>query len=64
MEASHLSWFVIVANKALIPVRINASVECAAAGQAVAARAPHMTHVRLNKRLAQLAAERQAAGAG
>jgi Collagen triple helix repeat (20 copies) len=60
MEASHLSWFIIVDNETSIPVKINASVECAGAGQAIAARAPQITHARLDKRLAELAAERQA----
>jgi hypothetical protein len=64
MEASHVSWFIIVANKTQITVKINASVECAAAGQAVAARRPRLTHTRLNQRLAALTAERRAAGAG
>jgi hypothetical protein len=60
METSHLSWFIIVDNQTRIPVKINASVECAATGQAVSARAHHITHARLNKRLAELAAERTA----
>jgi hypothetical protein len=64
MESSHLSWFVIVSNKTLIPVKINASVECAGTGQAVAARAPHITHARLRSRLARLTAERQAGATG
>jgi hypothetical protein len=60
METSHLSWFIIVDNETWIRVKINASVECAAAGQAVTARVRHITHARLNTRLAELGAERKA----
>jgi hypothetical protein len=59
MDASHASWFIIVYNKTGIIVKIHATVECAAAGQAVAARAPGPAS-RLNQRLAELRAEAEA----
>jgi hypothetical protein len=39
METTHADWFVITANNSGITVTIHAEVNCAAAGQAVAARA-------------------------
>lgn len=57
METTHQSWFIVIANQTLITVKIHASVECAGAGQAVAARAPHPTHARFNRVVAQLTAE-------
>jgi hypothetical protein len=60
MESSHRSWFVIIDNRTLITVKIHATVECAGAGQAVAARVPRITHARLSQRIAELRAEAEA----
>jgi hypothetical protein len=57
MENSHQTWFIIVFNQESIPVNIHASVECAAAGQAVAARLPRTSHPLMDKRLAEVRAE-------
>jgi hypothetical protein len=62
MEPSHLSWFIVVDNNTSIVVKIHASVECAAEGQAVAARLPRAGHPLMNKRLAEARAEAQADG--
>jgi hypothetical protein len=61
MDVSHLSWFIVVDNKTKITVKIHAAVECAAAGQAVAARAPRVTRALLKRRIAELKAEEEAA---
>jgi hypothetical protein len=60
MEASHTAWFIIVYNKTGITVKIHAAVECAAAGQAVAARFLRISHSRMDERLAELRAEAEA----
>jgi hypothetical protein len=57
MESTHLSWFVITANQTGIPVQIHAEVQCAGAGQAVAARAPRITHALFNRRIAEVRSE-------
>jgi hypothetical protein len=59
MDASHLSWFIVVDNRTKITVKIHAAVECAAAGQAVAARTPRITSGLLKKRIAELEAEEE-----
>jgi hypothetical protein len=64
METAHTSWFIIVDNETLITVKINATVECATTGEAVTARAPHITHARLDRRLIELGGERQSSGPG
>jgi hypothetical protein len=60
MESSHRSWFVIIDNRLSVTAKIHATVECAAAGQAVAARFPSATHALLDERLAKLRAEAEA----
>jgi hypothetical protein len=57
MESTHLSWFVITANETGITVPIHAEVQCAGAGQAVAARAPHITHPLFNRRIDEVRSE-------
>jgi hypothetical protein len=57
METSHTSWFILISNKTGITLKINASVECAGAGQAVAASVRRPTHARRNQRVAELTAE-------
>ena len=54
METSHTSWFVIVYNTSGITLKIHATVECAAGGQAVAARVSHPTHALMKQRVAEL----------
>jgi hypothetical protein len=56
METSHTSWFILVYNTSGITLKIHATVECAAAGQAVAARLPHPTHALMDRRVAELVA--------
>jgi hypothetical protein len=62
METNHRSWFIIVDNTTNIVVKIHATVECAAEGQAVAARLPRTTHPLMNRRLEELRAEAEAEG--
>ena len=38
METNHQEWFIIIANSTSITVKIHAEVQCAGAGQAVAAQ--------------------------
>jgi hypothetical protein len=54
METSHTSWFIIIVNETGIVLKIHAAVQCAAAGQAVAASAPRVTHARRDQRVAEL----------
>lgn len=56
METTHTSWFIIVYNQTGITLNINASVECAAGGQAVAADVHHAMPSRFKQRLAELTA--------
>jgi hypothetical protein len=62
METSHTSWFIIVSNRTGITITINASVECAGAGQAVAASLERPTLVRIDQRTAELEAAVSAQG--
>src|SRR6185437_4265121 len=61
METTHQSWFIIVSNETGITLQIHASVQCAGAGQAVAATVPHPTHARLNQLIAELTSDIQKA---
>ena len=61
METSHTSWFIVISNSTGITLKIHATVECAGAGQAVAASVRRPTHARLDRRVAELTAELQAA---
>jgi hypothetical protein len=56
METSHASGFIIVYDTSGITLKIHATVECAAAGQAVAARVSHPTHTLMRRRVAELVA--------
>jgi hypothetical protein len=56
METSHTSWFILVDNTSGITLKIHAAVECAAGGQAVAARVSHPTHALMRRRVAELIA--------
>ncbi len=60
----HQSWFVITSNETGITVKIHAQVQCAGAGQAVAASVPRAVRARAQRELAQLVtqvmAEREA----
>jgi hypothetical protein len=60
----HQSWFIITSNETGITVKIHAQVQCAGAGQAVAASVPRAVRARAQRELAQLvsqvAAEREA----
>jgi hypothetical protein len=56
METSHTSWFIIVYNTSGITLKIHATVECAAGGQAVAARVSHHKHALMTRRIAELTA--------
>lgn len=56
METSHTSWFIIVYDTSGITLKIHATVECAAAGQAVAARVSRPTHALMRRRVAELVA--------
>jgi hypothetical protein len=60
MAETHQSWFIIVFNQQSIKVKIHATVECAAASQAVAARLPRARHALMDKRLAEVRAEAEA----
>jgi len=57
METTHTSRFIVINNETVITLKIHASVECAGAGQAVAASVPRATHARFNQRVAELTAE-------
>jgi hypothetical protein len=57
METSHASWFIIISNSTGITLKIHASVECAGAGQAVAASITRSTGTRIDERKAELEAE-------
>jgi hypothetical protein len=56
METSHTSWFIIMVNETGIVLKIHAAVQCAGAGQAVAANLSRPTHARLDQRVAELTA--------
>jgi hypothetical protein len=56
METSHTSWFIIMVNETGIVLKIHAAVQCAGAGQAVAANVSRPTHARLDQRVAELTA--------
>jgi hypothetical protein len=56
METSHTSWFIIIVNQTSITLKIHASVQCAGAGQAVAASLSSPTHARLDQRITELTA--------
>jgi len=60
METTHTSWFIVINNETGITLKIHASVECAGAGQAVAASVPRATHARFDQRVAELTAEAEA----
>ncbi len=60
METTHTSWFIVISNQTGITLKIHASVECAGAGQAVAASVPRATHARFDQRVAELTAETEA----
>jgi hypothetical protein len=60
METTHTSWFIVISNQTGITLKVHASVECAGAGQAVAASVPRATHARFNQRVAELTAETEA----
>ncbi len=61
MESTHTSWFVITANETGIALTIHAQVQCAGAGQAVAARAPHITHALFNRSIEEVRSEMHSA---
>jgi hypothetical protein len=61
METSHTSWFIIVYNTSGVTVKIHATVECAAAGQAVAARVSEPAHPLMKQRVAEVVATIEAA---
>lgn len=54
METTHQSWFIVVNNESGIALNIHATVECAGAGQAVAARAIRPTHARVHRLVAEI----------
>jgi hypothetical protein len=56
METSHTSWFILVYNTSGVTLKIHATVECAAGGQAVAARVSRPTHALMKRRVAELTA--------
>jgi hypothetical protein len=56
METSHTSWFILMVNETSIVLKIHAAVQCAGAGQAVAADVSYPTHARLDQRVAELTA--------
>jgi hypothetical protein len=56
METTHTSWFIVIDNTSGITLKIHAAVECAAAGQAVAARVSRPTHALMSRRVAELVA--------
>jgi hypothetical protein len=60
METTHTSWFIVIGNTTGITLKIHATVECAGAGQAVAASVRRPTHTRLDQRIAELTAETEA----
>jgi hypothetical protein len=57
METTRQSWFVLTNNETGITIKIHAQAQCAGAGQAVAARAPRVTHAREDALLAEIDAE-------
>lgn len=61
MESSHTSWFILMVNETGITLKIHAAVQCAAAGQAIAASVPRPTHARRDQRAAELTAALESA---
>ena len=55
METNHQEWFIITDNTTSITVKIHAEVQCAGAGQAVAARVRHPLRANAERALRQAA---------
>jgi hypothetical protein len=56
MESSHTSWFILMVNETGIVLKIHATVQCSAAGQAVAASLLRPRHGLRDQRIAELTA--------
>lgn len=57
MFGTHEGWAIVTANETSITVTIQATVECAGAGQAVAASVSRAAHARAERHVDQLVAK-------